>query len=540
MATIHPQANINVTVDTTAKPTNTIPQKTTTTVEEPTIISTTAEPTVDTTTTTTTGETSNIKRRSEDILQSVKQAFTNAKVKASDAVHSVPTSASAVSDSTHHLAENIKLSAQSALDTTKTKLDNVVQSLPAAPHVHLPTQETLSSVKVRLGDMTTQVTASLPSRETIQPMHAASILTTRLNETKDRLVDTWETNPTMTQVRTRVADGKDKLINTLETNPTLIAVRERVNSAKDDMVNNVMKDGNPRHTKEVILQCQEAYRDMQTWYGKALLLLVVLANFFLLSLPNMILHKLGVRNNSEFRLLRVTTAPRIWIGEYIMPVGSSNCVIIHATDGSNGLFIRSPPEPTPRIIQAIRDEGEPAAFLVSEHHDTFVDKWKQLFPQAQVIAQRADAAIVENRCHVDMILEDSAEFLKKFNIIQAFSTGDWTRYEDCVLIVDMGEGTSIKLAALFGCGFMHRPPQLTSPLYWRNLFVGRQGFGIESLYAYLFVKDPKRAQEMWRQLRDMDGLDTLIFLHGEPIVGSGSEMRRIMSTVNLNRMRLGK
>jgi hypothetical protein len=265
--------------------------------------------------------------------------------------------------------------------------------------------------------------------------------------------------------------------------------------------------------------------------------MVILAHFLFLGIPDMLLHKLGLRNNAKFRLRRVITEPKVWVGEYTMPVASSNCVVFQGVDGK--LLIRSVPEPTEKIVQLIREEGEPAAFLVTLSHDTFVDKWKQLFPSALVICPEMDVAAVQNRCKVDMTLEDAQEYLEtNFRVKEMLKTTGWTRgCEDAALIVELEPG---KLAVSFGCGFCNTPPEVTSVQYWRDLLLGRHGLGLSRTYAYLFAKDPVKAQEMWTRLRNMEGLDSLLFLHGEPIVGmKGERMRQIMDMVNLRTMRLG-
>jgi hypothetical protein len=307
----------------------------------------------------------------------------------------------------------------------------------------------------------------------------------------------------------------------------------RVEVTKDQVLAKVLKDNDPKHTKEIVHILGQAWAGMTTWFGKAMFLLVALAHLFILGLPDIIFHKLGLRNNNKFRLRRVVTSPKVWVGEYIMPVASSNCVVFQGIDDT--LLIRSPPEPTPAIVQAIRDEGEPAAFLVSLSHDTWVDKWKELFPAALVICPKADVASVDNRCKVDLTLEDAAEYLRtNFRVVQTINTNDWSRTEDYVLILELEPG---KLAASLGCGFCNVPPNITSPVFWRNLMLGLQGLGVKSPYAYFFVKDQAKQQEMWNTLRNMKGLDTLLFLHGEPIVAKREgEMQQIMDLAHLKRM----
>jgi hypothetical protein len=624
MATIHPQqpANIDVTVSAPTKPVSItsgeVPAATatTTTTTVKTSVPTFAEAQTDAAllpTTATPNESSGggVTRRTDDIVQQVKQALGSAKSRVSTAVQTLPASASAVTEST-------KASAQSALDGTKTRLENVVQSLPHPPNAseaiasvkahlptapspadamasvkaHLPTSESLpsasgavasvkahlptteglptaseaiASAKARLSDLSASLpdtqsvkahlndmTASLPSRdafahpadtlasararlpsvEQLYPTQAYSIVTTRLNDAKDRVICTIEENPTVQQVKTKYNSTKARIAE----NPQVTALMHRAEVAKEQVLARVLKDNDPKHTKETVHIVAQAYADMTTWFGKAMFLLVTLAHFLVLGLPDMMLQKLGVRNNKKFHLKQVVTTPKIWVGEYKMPVATSNCVVFQGLDDT--LLIRSPPEPTPAVVQAIRSEGEPAAFLVSLSHDTFVDKWKELFPSALVICPEADVTSVENRCKVDLTLEDAAEYLStNFRVVQTISTVDWSRTEDYVLILELEPG---KLAASLGCGFRNAPPDVASPLFWRNLMLGRQGLGIQSAYAYIFVKDQDKAQEMWNKLREMKGLETLLFLHGDPIVAKPEgEMNKIMSMVNLRRMRWG-
>jgi hypothetical protein len=314
------------------------------------------------------------------------------------------------------------------------------------------------------------------------------------------------------------------------------AISPDPSSSTQTLINNKSKAcaGSANHSKEMSEVNRRAFNESRNVFEKILFVFVMISYSILLILPDMVLYRLGIRNNNnrKFRLRRVTTSPRIWIGEYLMPVASSNCVIIQGKDGR--LLLRSPPEPTPNIVQAIRDEGEPAAILVTVAHDTYADRWKEMFPRAQVICPRNDMQTVNNRVHVDIALEDAGEFLKTFHVVRTISTAEWTRTEDVVLILQLENG---KLAASFGCGIENPQGSIWSPSSWRDVILGRSGLGISRIYAYLMACNSERAQAMWQEIASIPNLDTLIFLHGEPIVGE-QDLQTLMQRVNLSKMKL--
>jgi len=262
---------------------------------------------------------------------------------------------------------------------------------------------------------------------------------------------------------------------------------------------------------------------------------VIFAHFVFFAIPNMILYRLGIFNNhaKKFRLRRIITLPRIWIGEYVLPMGStSNVLVIQGNDG--GLLLRSPPEPTPAVVQAIRDLGEPTALLLTLSHDAFADKWKEMFPLARVIAPRNDIPAINNRVRVDLAIEDAREVLENFHIIQTISTSEWTRLEDFALVIQLHPPQ--RLAVSFNCGVSNTVEPMSSLSYWRNLLLGRNGLGVPRTFAYLFARNPEKAQQMWHEISQIDGLYALFFLHGEPIIGG--DVKSMMSNVNLTKMRL--
>jgi hypothetical protein len=394
----------------------------------------------------------------------------------------------------------------------------------------------MQEVKSRLGetfahpaDTIATVRARLPSRETIHPIHGMTIVTTRLNEAGNQLICTLGENPKVQQLSSKLQQAKTRVVE----DPRVRQLKSRA----DEAIANFLVENDPAHKREFANLAYDAWDDMRTFIGKAMFLMVMLAHFLFLALPDLLLYKVGFRSNKKFHLKRVITSPKIWVGEYVMPVASSNCIVIQGVDGK--VLIRSPPEPTPQIVQQIKEEaGEPAAFLVTLAHDSYVDQWKKLFPSALVICPEMDVKSIQNRCPVDQTLEEAMEYLQtNFRVKNVLSTKEWTRgCEDFVMIMELEEG---KLAASLGCGFCNSPPDVTSPLFWRNLMLGRQGLGLQTSYAYMFVQDQGKAQELWKQLRDMEGLDTILFLHGEPIVGRKAEMKQILDLVNLRNSRWG-
>jgi len=384
-----------------------------------------------------------------------------------------------------------------------------------------------------------QASWKAPSTETIREMY--SQVTARASEVLPESLKTADFITPVRQVydttRTKVAAARESpQWNKMTTNVTRYLER-----AKQKAGQMMIKQNDPSHSKETMQIVSDAFTETRTIVGKMLFMVVMFAHFVLMALPDRLLHLFGVRNNSlpgKFRLEKVSESPAIWVGEYVMPVGSSNTIILQGRDGT--LFIRSPPEPTQEVIQTIRQLGEPSALFLTLSHDTFGDRWKEMFPNAKILAMGRDAQSVSNRVAVDSDLESATQVLQNFNIERVISISEWSRKEEPVLILNLGQG---RKAAMFGCGFtgQSQSSSMLSFWYWRDVVLGRTCLGMMSVYAYLFVKENKssEAQLMWRQISEVQGLDTLLFLHGRPIAGDAN-LKAKMERVNLTHLRLAE
>jgi hypothetical protein len=290
----------------------------------------------------------------------------------------------------------------------------------------------------------------------------------------------------------------------------------------------------PTHSAEVQAAIVESFKS-KSFLGKCQFILGVLATVFSMVIPDQLTYALGLRSNKRngrFKLKRVITNPPIWVGEYHMPVATSNCIIVKGKD--NTLFIRSAPEPTEAIMETIKNEcegAEPSVLLVSLAHDTFAGKWKAIFPKAKIVGQKKDIPTLNVRSQVDIALEDLPKaMLDNFYIKQIISTApDFTRYEDAILILDLPDN---KRVALLGCGFNNNQGAWYNPLNLRYVLAGTFGLGLLRPYSLFFTKSHKRAQQLWEEVAKTPNLIGLIFLHGDALVGTN--VPQIMGHVRLD------
>jgi len=233
----------------------------------------------------------------------------------------------------------------------------------------------------------------------------------------------------------------------------------------------------------------------------------------LIVIPQLLAFKLGLRSNKHsFKLKRVLTSPEVFLGQYFMPVSSSNVVVIKGKDGK--LLLRSPPPALPHIVARIREEGEPGVILVTTSHDTFFEKWKELFPQAVVIAQKKDIPVIGNRVKVDIALEDAANVLRNYFVTNWKSTGEALWLEDAVLFIDMPDN---RVAASLPCGFGYFPVSLTDPFFWQKLILAGNGFNFR-VSGFTIMKSHRDLCKFWAEVVKTTGLIALLPLHGEELV----------------------
>ena len=247
--------------------------------------------------------------------------------------------------------------------------------------------------------------------------------------------------------------------------------------------------------------------------GKILYIIFFVVFFIVVGIPDQITYILGLRSNKkQFNLKRITTSPVVFVGEYAMPTAYSNCVVIKGKDGK--LLIRSPPQPLPHIVARIKEEGDVGVIIVSSAHDTYADKWKELFPSAVVIGPKADIPLLNDRVQVDYAAEDADEILSNYHIVKRMAITSFSRYEDHIYLIQLESG---KIVASLSCGFSNVPFSFHNPFHWRYMIPGT-GVKINRLYGLVFVKSHANLRAFWQELAQIPGLIGLIFLHGETIM----------------------
>jgi len=269
----------------------------------------------------------------------------------------------------------------------------------------------------------------------------------------------------------------------------------------------------PRHQRVM----KEDFSRVWAMYGAfdRLRLVITLAMFvFFAVIPTGIAKVLGWLPKNKDRKVVAVVPSKLWTLDYFTGLAQSSSVIIKGSDGT--LFIRSPPEPITEIVKQITALGEPAVFLASLSHDSHVDKWMGMFPNAKVLAGRNDIATVSDKAKVDAAVEDSLPLLGKYGITKVIPT-DWGTRDDCYLLVTLPSGG---VAALAPCGVMTYPRiDLANPRSIFQCLAGFTGLRLARFGAWLFCTSTAKAAKQWLQVAQTPGLELLVSLHGPPIAG---------------------
>jgi len=286
------------------------------------------------------------------------------------------------------------------------------------------------------------------------------------------------------------------------------------NSKKDDSTQ-IGQKPDPTH-KEVVSQCISQTFARFGVFGKACMMAYMFIVTILVAMPDMLMFKLGLRSNKRaFKLKRVLTEPEVYLGEYVMPVAASNCVVIKGKNGK--VFIRSPPQALPYIVDQVKEIGEVGAIFVTLSHDTYADKWKTQFPSAVVIGPKPDIPYLNNRCKVDLATEDAAKVLSEYYITRVLLTSKFTAKEEDILLIQLPNN---KIAACLGCGFGNIEASITQPFTWRYLIALGSGFKMLRTFSLIFTKSHVEARKFWYdELAKIPNLYALLPLHGPAIVG---------------------
>lgn len=185
----------------------------------------------------------------------------------------------------------------------------------------------------------------------------------------------------------------------------------------------------------------------------------------------------------------------VYVVPYDMPSGPSNCVVLRSEKGE--LLMRSPPpldgDVGARRLAKVKELGTPTALVGTVPHDTFVDRWAALFPEAEILAPKADADVVSARQRVTRSLEDASEDLRsKWGLTRSFPSS-WTPFQEPYWVVRarVGLGDAETNVLVLPCGFAHMPFQWTNPMSWLLLAGGvayrsPSGVGVPRPFAWFF------------------------------------------------------
>jgi len=280
-------------------------------------------------------------------------------------------------------------------------------------------------------------------------------------------------------------------------------------------VQDEMDEKDPGHHGEVFQALNEAFENLGV-LGRILFILYALLMIILVYLPNRLLSLLRLRSNkSAFTLKGVATTPEVYMANYYTASGISNTILIKGHDKK--LLIRSPPPPLPEIVERVTKQGDIGAILVSLTHDTYAAEWKKLFPDAVVVGQAKDIPALNQRVQVDVALEDATDLLKNYFVLKVMPMSRFLRYEDATLLIDLPDS---KIAACLGCGFSNDPFSIYEPTTWQGLITG-VSLRMHRSFGFIFVKDHRALRKFWQEeLAGVKCLSTLIFLHGEPVIGT--------------------
>ena len=83
--------------------------------------------------------------------------------------------------------------------------------------------------------------------------------------------------------------------------------------------------------------------------------------------------------------------------------------------------------------------------------------------------------------------------------------------------------------ALHSCGVGNVPWTLGSTHVYFTIGLGRVLFRLARL---TWVKNVPKLRAHWQSLADMPNLRCIVFFHGEPIVGSGTDVRRAVTEIS--------
>jgi hypothetical protein len=215
------------------------------------------------------------------------------------------------------------------------------------------------------------------------------------------------------------------------------------------------------------------------------------------------------KKNQTIDILEIEPG-RIWQFTYTMRGHSSNCVIIKGSDGK--LLLRSPPPfDIPGSLHIINKLGEPGVILASLAHDTFIDQWKQKFPEVKVISGRADLDVISDRVKVDVSIENSGKLLENYFIVKVLPTM-FTRYEDQYLVVQIPGTQNI---CLMPCGYANNNHGGLG-----GYIMGAHGLTFMRVFAHMFAANPSNADRQTRQIiSEFPDMKAFVFLHGSPLAG---------------------
>ena len=239
-----------------------------------------------------------------------------------------------------------------------------------------------------------------------------------------------------------------------------------------------------------------------------------------------LLLKLGLIESPVKPVFQEVVPKRLYQMRYGGPSGDfADCrsTLVVSADGKRAIFI-SPPKWTKERDAALAAIAPLAAIVLpSFGHDVHTGSWAEKHPSVPVLTmdEAVDYAITEKGIKSDVFGFSSPEgssILSSVGITSAVPVS-FTSIAETYFVIKLSASSS---AVLTCCGLMNADCGLP------NLLLGFGGLRLSRFFSLMFVHDIAGAAETWREMGRVPNLTTVLFLHGEPLVGTPASIRTAM------------
>eukprot|EP00020_Sapocribrum_chincoteaguense_P008995 CAMPEP_0170742838 /NCGR_PEP_ID=MMETSP0437-20130122/6952_1 /TAXON_ID=0 /ORGANISM="Sexangularia sp." /LENGTH=274 /DNA_ID=CAMNT_0011081475 /DNA_START=164 /DNA_END=985 /DNA_ORIENTATION=- len=221
------------------------------------------------------------------------------------------------------------------------------------------------------------------------------------------------------------------------------------------------------------------------------------------------------------------TSSGVWQVRYGGPRGEeTDCraTLVVSADGCRSILI-SPPQWTQQRSDSIAAIAPLCAIVMpSTSHDVNARAWADKYPSIPVITQDelVHYAATDRHISSEVLAFSSAaakELLSSVGIVDVVPLGCTTLRED-YFVISLGEE---RTAVLTSCGFMNSANSLG------NTVMGFGGLRLTRFFALLLVNDIDGAARVWHDIASVPHLHAVLFMHGEPLVGSPAAVQRAVA-----------